>query len=136
VRHKPSSDHVDPVVIGSSGFGGVFAQDGATLRKLTGRKLSAYGFSRDDAHAYGVFRNSSGNGPDWRLYMVNVSSGAETPLTPLELPASTDDMYAFSLHPDGSRFLTSIARWPFDIWMLEGFDAPRSKTWFERFTHR
>jgi hypothetical protein len=43
---------------------------------------------------------------------------------------------AFRIHPDGTRFLTSIAEWPYDIWMLEGFDAPRPKSWLERLTHR
>ena len=28
----------------------------------------------------------------------------------------------FSLHPDGTRFATSIQIWPSDIWMVEGFD--------------
>jgi hypothetical protein len=28
----------------------------------------------------------------------------------------------FSLHPDGTRFITSLGLWPSDIWMLEGFD--------------
>src|SRR5713226_7326502 len=37
-----------------------------------------------------------------------------------------------SLHPDGNRFLTSIAKWPYDIWMLEGFDQMPRKTWLDR----
>ena len=53
-------------------------------------------------------------------------------LAPIDLAVSTGNIVGFSLHPDGSHFLTSIARWPFDIWMLEGFDAPREKTWLER----
>jgi hypothetical protein len=28
----------------------------------------------------------------------------------------------FSVHPDGTRFVTSLWLWPSDIWMLEGFD--------------
>jgi len=38
------------------------------------------------------------------------------------LPSTAGDAAGFSLHPDGTRFLTSIANWPFDLWMLEGFD--------------
>ena len=53
-------------------------------------------------------------------------------LAPLDLPASTDGVAGFSLHPDGNRFLTSIAKWPYDIWMLEGFDQMPRKTWLDR----
>jgi len=34
--------------------------------------------------------------------------------------ASANTIAGFSLHPDGKRFLTSIAKEPYDIWMLEG----------------
>jgi hypothetical protein len=37
-----------------------------------------------------------------------------------------------SLHPDGQRFLTSIAKWPYDIWMLEGGVQPAEKTRLRR----
>jgi hypothetical protein len=53
---------------------------------------------------------------------INVKTGEEKMLAPVHLPASTDSIAGFSMHPDGKRFLTSIAKWPFDIWMLEGFD--------------
>lgn len=43
-------------------------------------------------------------------------------LAPVELPASAESIAGFSLHPDGKRFLTSIAKWPYDIWILEGWD--------------
>lgn len=36
-----------------------------------------------------------------------------------------------SLHPDGNRFLTSIAKWPYE-WMLEGCDQMPRKTWPDR----
>ena len=55
-----------------------------------------------------------------------MKTGADKMIAPLDLPASTDNIAGFSLHPDGNRFLTSIAKWPFDIWMLEGWDqTPR-----------
>ena len=38
--------------------------------------------------------------------------------------------------PDGKRFLTSIAKWPYDIWMLEGFDQPKQTTWLDRLLRR
>jgi hypothetical protein len=71
-----------------------------------------------------------------RGYSVEVRTGIEKVLAPLDLPASTDDLDSFSLHPDGKRFLTSIAIWPFDIWMLEGFDEPGPKTWLDRLLRR
>ena len=43
-------------------------------------------------------------------------------MTDVSLPPTAGDAAGFSLHPDGTRFLTSVANWPFDIWMLEGFD--------------
>ena len=81
---------------------------------------------------FAVFRNTNGDGPQWQLYSVDVASGAEKMLAPLELPASADDVDGFSLHPDGKRFLTCIAEWPFDIWMLGGFDPLRPRTLLER----
>jgi hypothetical protein len=62
---------------------------------------------------------------------VDVATGAEKILASLDLPASTAAISGFSLHPDGKRFLTSIAKRPYDIWMLEGFQPP-SKNWFVR----
>jgi hypothetical protein len=70
-------------------------------------------------------------GADWQLYSVAIATGAEKMLAPLDLPASTNAIDGLSLHPDGKRFLTSIAKWPFDIWMLEGFQTP-SRNWFAR----
>jgi hypothetical protein len=68
------------------------------------------------------------------LYSLKVKTGAEKLLAPVDLPASANDMVGFSLHPDGKRFLTSIAKWPYDIWMLEGFD--QHKTWLDRLLRR
>jgi hypothetical protein len=62
--------------------------------------------------------------------------GAEKMLAPLDLPASTNELSGFSLHPDGKRFLTSIAKWPYNIWMLEGWDQPAQKTWLDGLLRR
>jgi hypothetical protein len=51
----------------------------------------------------------------WQLYSVNVSTGAENYLAPIDLPASADSVTGFSLHPDGKRFLVSIAKLPIHI---------------------
>jgi len=65
-----------------------------------------------------------------------VKTGADTMLAPLDLPASANAIAGFSLHPDGKRFITSIAKWQFDIWMLEGFDQPKQTTWLDRLLRR
>lgn len=114
----------------------LISPDGKSTRKLTARKFLAYNFSRDGSQVYGIFQNTTGNGAQWQLYAVNVKTGAEKLLAPLDLPASTDNLAGFSIHPDSKRFLTSIAKWPFDIWMLEGFDPPPPKSWLARLLHR
>ena len=112
----------------------LIAPDGKPARKLTARKLQVYGFSKDGGQLYGIFRNTSGDGAQWQLYSVDVKTGADKFLAPVDLPASTDSLAGFSLHPDGKRFLISIAKWPFDIWMMEGFDQPKS--WLDRWLRR
>ena len=82
--------------------------------------LLAFAFSKDGAQVYGILRGTAGEGGQWRLYAIDVKTGADKMLASLDLPASTNGIDGFSLHPDGKRFLTSIAKWPYDIWMLEG----------------
>jgi hypothetical protein len=45
-------------------------------------------------------------------------------------------LVGFSIHPDGKRALTSIAKWPFRIWVLEGFEQSEAKNWFARLVGR
>jgi hypothetical protein len=52
---------------------------------------------------------------------------AEKLLGTLNLPAYAGSMVGFTLHTDGDRFATSISKWPYDIWMIEGIDQPRSR---------
>ena len=114
----------------------LISPDGASTRTLTTRKLSAYRFSRDGRQVYGLFQDTSSERPLWQLYSIDVTNGVEKMLATVDLPASTGEIAGFSMHPDGQRFLTSISKWPYDIWMLEGFDQPRSKTWLERLLRR
>jgi Tol biopolymer transport system component/predicted Ser/Thr protein kinase len=114
----------------------LISPDGKSPRNLTSRKFLAYGFSRDGIQFYGVFQNTTGNGAQWQLYSVNVKTGAEKFLAPIDLPASVDRMAGFSIHPDGKRFLTSVAKFPFDIWMLEGFEQPGPKSFLDRVLRR
>ena len=90
----------------------------------------------DGTQFYGVFQNTTGNGAQWQLYSVNVKTGAEKFLAPIDLSASVDRMAGFSIHPDGKRFLTSVAKFPFDIWMLEGFEQPEPKSFLDRLLRR
>ncbi len=112
----------------------LISPDGITVRKLTSRRFLSYGFSADGKQIFGIVRNTTGEGAQWQTYSVDVRSGDERLLAPLELPASTGNLAGFSLHPDGKRFLTSVAKWPYDIWMLEGFD--QHKTWLDRLLRR
>jgi len=110
----------------------LISPDGKSGRNLTARKFQAYSFSRDGSQLYGIFHNTTGQGAQWQLYSVNVNTGAGRFLAPIDLPPSTDVVAGFSLHPDGKRFLVSIAKFPFGIWMLQGFEPPRAGTWLDR----
>jgi len=108
--------------------------DGKAARKLTARVFSVFGFSRDGSQVFGVFLNRSGNGALRQLFSIDVKSGIEKLVAPVDLPVTTQAMAGFSLNPDGKSFATSIGAWPDDIWMLEGFD--RHKTLLERLLRR
>ena len=106
--------------------------DGKT-QKMLNTSGTAFGFSRDGAIVYVVRRRKATR--EWELAEITVPGGQEKKVTLLDLPA-TANVAGFSLHPDGKRFLTSIARWPYDIWMLEGFDPPKPKTWLDGLLRR
>ena len=112
----------------------LISPDGRTDRKLTPRLFWAYGFSKDGNHVQGIDRNTDPAAAEWQLYAVDVSSGAEKMIGAVDLPPATEGIAGFSLHPNGKSFLTSIAKWPDDIWMLEGFDQNRS--WLDRLLRR
>jgi len=108
----------------------LISPDGQKTRRLTSRQFAVFGFSKDGSQVYGLYRNTSPAGAEWQLYSVDVKTGAEKLLGSVDFPPDTESLAGFSLHPDGKRFLTSIAKWPFDIWMLEGFD--QHKRWWNR----
>ena len=68
----------------------------------------------------------------WHLFSVDVMTGAETFLAPIEFPASVGGIFGLSIHPDGKHFLTSIYKFPLDIWMLEGFNELHSRPTIDR----
>jgi len=114
----------------------MISPDGHVVRKVTGRNLLAFAFSKDGARVYGMVRNTTGEGAQWQLYSIDVRTGADKMLAAVDLPASTNEISGFSLHPDGKRFLTSIAKWPYNIWMLEGWNQAAQKTWLDRWLRR
>ncbi len=132
IRWSPTGDWI--LHPRSSGLW-LISPEGKQAHQLTPRKFPVAGFSRDGGQVIAVQRDTSGQGPQWTLYSVDVKTGAAKLLGPIDLPVSTDTIAGFSMHPDGKRFLTSIAKWPFDIWMLEGFDAP-PKSWLDRLLRR
>jgi Tol biopolymer transport system component len=112
----------------------LISPDGRISRKLTSRRYTVYGFSKDGNQVLAIYRNPDPEAAEWQMYSVDVNSGAEKLLGAVDLPPATEAIAGLSLHPDGKSFLISIAKWPFDIWMLEGFDQNRS--WLDRLLRR
>ena len=112
----------------------LISPDGHSIRELTPRHFTIYGFSKDGSQVLGIYRNTNPESAEWQLYSVDVKSSEEKLLGAVDLPPATEGIAGFSLHPDGKSFLISIAKWPYDIWMLEGFDQNRS--WLDRLLRR
>jgi len=107
----------------------LMSADYKTERKLaSGNFGGPIGFSKDGRQVLALLPGT-GTGEDnrssWSLTAYDVSTGAAKRLASVNLPATTSSVRGFSLHPDGKRFATAIAKWPFDIWMLQGFDETR-----------
>jgi hypothetical protein len=103
----------------------LLSADGTTERRVSsrvGQGRPTFGFSRNGQTVLYLEQNTTGAGAPWRLWAIDVATGAERVITDVLLPPTAGDAAGFSLHPDGTRFLTSIANWPFDLWMLEGFE--------------
>jgi eukaryotic-like serine/threonine-protein kinase len=133
IQWSPTGDWI---AYPSAGGISMISPDGNRVRKLTARNIPAFAFSKDGSHLYGIVHTTTGEGPQWQLCSIDVNTGADRVLAPLDLPAYTGAIAGFSLHPDGKRFLTSIAKWPYDIWMVEGWDQPARKTWLDRLLRR
>jgi Tol biopolymer transport system component len=99
--------------------------DGSRNRLLTSRRLVVFGFSGDGRRLVGVARVPDAAERQWDLLEVDVATGKDRVLAPLQLPNGTQSLAGFSLHPDGTRFLVSAPVWPYDIWLIEGLDRPR-----------
>jgi hypothetical protein len=68
--------------------------------------------------------------------LIGIKGDTDKMIAALDFPVSTSTAIGFSIHPDGKRFLTSIAKWPYDIWMFEGFDRPKPTKWLGRLLGR
>jgi Tol biopolymer transport system component len=131
IQWSPRGD----AILYSDGDGmSIVSPDGQTVRKLTRRKLVAYGFSRDGSQVFGIFHKTADGGAEWQLYSVYLETGAEKMLAAVDLPAAAETVCGFSLHPDGKHFLATVTKDPYDIWMMEGFPPPHTRNWLDRFS--
>jgi Tol biopolymer transport system component/tRNA A-37 threonylcarbamoyl transferase component Bud32 len=94
--------------------------DGKLTKPLTDYRPTTFGFSKDGSVFYTVRR---AGGRKWVVASIDVRSGKEVTTIDLSIPAAAD-VFGFSLHPDGTRFATSIGIPKSDIWLLEGFQKP------------
>jgi hypothetical protein len=99
--------------------------DGKNNRLLTSQRPVVFGFTRDGHRLYGVVRGVANTGRRWELFEIDVATGRNRLVAPLQLPDGMQALAGFSLHPDGRRFLISAPVWPFDIWLIDGFEQPR-----------
>jgi Tol biopolymer transport system component len=114
----------------------LISPDGKSRRTLSSRRFLVYDFSKDGSRVYGIFHNTSDPKREWQLYEVSETTGAEKLVASLNLPPASAGLSGFSIHPDGKRALTSVAKFPFRIWMLEGFEQRRAKNWFAGLVER
>jgi Tol biopolymer transport system component len=114
----------------------LISPDGKSRRALSSRRFMVYDFSKDGRRVYGIFHNTTDPNREWQLFEVSVTTGAEKLVSSLDLPPASARLSGFSIHPDGKRALTSVAKFPFQIWMLEGFEQPRAKNWFAGLVER
>ena len=70
----------------------LISPDGKSTRSPDFTQIHGLRVLEEDGHPsyYGVFQNTTGNGAQWQLYSVNVKTGAEKILAPLDLSASID----------------------------------------------
>jgi len=97
--------------------------DFRTERRLTSTRLgSSLGFSKDGREVISVCQDPIDDAAPWQLWAIDTASGRERRLAVVDVPLGTELVIGFSLHPDGTRFLSSGVSNKSDIWMLTGFD--------------
>jgi WD40 repeat protein len=92
---------------------------GGSHRLLTADPALYWEFAKDGKSLH-VIRNSTSR----RLELVtyDVGTGQRKTTRTLDLPMGR--VSGLSLHPDGRRFLTSVIRFEYDIWLIEGLLRP------------
>jgi Tol biopolymer transport system component len=87
------------------------------LSDETGWQQTA-GFSKDGSEVVGIRENESHH---YVVEAIHVASKRKRIILDMGPQFGT---HGFSLAPDGKSFLTTLARYHGDIWMLEGFPQP------------
>ena len=103
------------------------SDDGKDAKPISKADWPIYGWSADGAFLYGIKQVDSLHR---FVASLNIETGAEKIIGPLQLPAIAD-LSGYSLSPDGKSFATSASHPTADIWMLEGFERPGWRSWFE-----
>ena len=94
----------------------IVSPDGARRKTLLETDSPGFGFSRDGGTLY-VLRPGPAR---WELAAIDVDTGATKKTLILDI-AAANELLGFSLHPDGTRFATSVGTERTDIWIMEGF---------------
>jgi Tol biopolymer transport system component len=115
---SPAGDSI--AFLAKSGQVHLVSPDGKVTRPLTNFRPAAFGFSKDGSVLYAVQRAA---GRKWVVVSFDVRSGKELKTVDVPIPPAAN-VLGFSLHPDGTRFATSIGVPKSDIWLLEGFQKP------------
>ena len=98
--------------------------DGSADRALSTQIPAAFAFSRDGTLLYALRRGKQRN---WELASIDVYTGGERNVRALQIPR-TADISGFSLHPDGSSFITAVGTFRLDLWILER-GIPQASWW-------
>jgi serine/threonine protein kinase len=103
----------------------IVSADGHLHKVLKMSAPAGFGFSSDGSFLHALRRSTHGT---WELARIDVRTAQEAPPLPIPLPDSTT-LSGFTFHPDGKSFVTAKGTARFDIWLLDGFEPPRT-SWF------
>src|SRR5207248_8945797 len=106
----------------------VVSPDGKVHRVLQELPWLAFGWAADGKRLYGI--RQSDDLRHLTFASIDVDGGSERLLAPdfMPLPVSGEPVRGFS-RISGTTFVTSIAHVRSDVWLLDGFELPRS--WWE-----